>query len=769
MALSNATVTGTVTDPKGNAIANAIVLLRLTEPETENGILVPYSYEARADIQGDFSVDVWPNTAGSEDSRYHVLIRDPESGDYLVDTYVIVPGGGGDLHALIASSGKLEPIESWRSVGQAHAYVDFAEKWASEVEDTTVSNPATGNDTGKYSSLHHAAKSGQSATTSERFANEAEDTTVVDAKSGADTGLYSSLHHRNKSEQAKADAEAARDGVESWRDTADNHATTAERWASETGTTVVDAESGTDSGEYGAKEYAQGDVEEHGGSARAWAIDPSSPDASGEKSAKTLAGEASTSAGNAATSETNAAASASAASTSESNAAASEADAEEHKTTAQRYASEAEDTTVVDADTGLDTGTYSSLHHRAKAEDARTGAETAESNAQTAETNAETAETNAAASASAASTSETNAAASANLSEAWATGTEPGGVGTKSAEEWAGDAEAAAATLPDPTGKTAGQVVQTDGADGHEHANLDPSNLAPAGASQNDSLVYDQTTGQWEVQPSVAAKLLAKDVRRGKEPVRLHEFANDAHHTINPTDATGLELDLDRIWTFARDSTVNGWTLDANGDPVLTEFAIDQPAFVIDPATGKALGYRALQGFTNSLLWSRDLSNGVWTKQGTPSQDQVGLDGSVNTAWTLPDSASGSSVSYLQDITISNDSATHAALFQIRKDSDTSRFPALYLQCIGGTVTSQKVFLNTSTGEVKDVETDGTFRVDDLGDWWGVVLTVPNNSTGNTSLRYRIDPANSDDFVSGGGTATGSIVYDFGGVYLNYP
>lgn len=51
--------------------------------------------------------------------------------------------------------------------------------------------------------------------------------------------------------------------------------------------------------------------------------------------------------------------------------------------------------------------------------------------------------------------------------------------------------------------------------------------------------------------------------------------------------------------TFSRASTVNGWTLDANGDPVLYTFAIDEPAFVIDPATGQSLGYRALEGATN--------------------------------------------------------------------------------------------------------------------------------------------------------------------------
>lgn len=45
-----------------------------------------------------------------------------------------------------------------------------------------------------------------------------------------------------------------------------------------------------------SKEYAIGDLTASGGSAKAWAIDASSPNGSSDKSAKTLAAEAATSA-----------------------------------------------------------------------------------------------------------------------------------------------------------------------------------------------------------------------------------------------------------------------------------------------------------------------------------------------------------------------------------------------------------------------------------------------------------------------------------------
>tara|TARA_Y100001963_G_scaffold59437_1_gene83154 strand:+ start:216 stop:1508 length:1293 start_codon:yes stop_codon:yes gene_type:complete len=120
---------------------------------------------------------------------------------------------------------------------------------------------------------------------------------------------------------------SAKGAAKEWATTVGGYVDTAEYSAKEyaQGTTVATGSSkiwaskdttAVASGLYSAKEYASGTAEGSGGSAKAWAIDTSSPDGSSEKSAKTLAGEASTSA-------TNASNSASAAATSASNASSS--------------------------------------------------------------------------------------------------------------------------------------------------------------------------------------------------------------------------------------------------------------------------------------------------------------------------------------------------------------------------------------------------------------------------------------------------------------
>jgi hypothetical protein len=145
----------------------------------------------------------------------------------------------------------------------------------------------------------------------------------------------------------------------------DNAAGSAKDWAVETGSTpsstATDASakewaigSSSHKSEYSAKEYATGDETASGGSAKAWAIDGSSPDDSGEKSAKTLAGEAVTSAGTATTQA---------------------GLASDHRADAGKYAVTAEDSTFsLTSTNGGTSGLYSAKHYQAKAQANQTAA-----------------------------------------------------------------------------------------------------------------------------------------------------------------------------------------------------------------------------------------------------------------------------------------------------------------------------------------------------------------------------------------------------------
>ncbi len=152
----------------------------------------------------------------------------------------------------------------------------------------------------------HASRSEDNA---EAYANTAENTavSVFGANNSADptvgtttTDGFSSLHHREKSKefaqtvdaQVTDDSGTANQGYSSkeWAvgKVAGNTDGSSKQWALGGGASFASGTAVSGSN-FSAKEYAQGDIETHGGSAKAWAIDSSSPDGSSEHSAKSWA------------------------------------------------------------------------------------------------------------------------------------------------------------------------------------------------------------------------------------------------------------------------------------------------------------------------------------------------------------------------------------------------------------------------------------------------------------------------------------------------
>jgi hypothetical protein len=178
---------------------------------------------------------------------------------------------------------------------------------------------------------------------------------------------------------------------------------------------------------------------------------------------------------------------------------------------------------------------------------------------------------------------------------------------------------------------------------------------------------------------------------------------------------------------------------------------------------------------TNSCLWNRDLNNVVWSDGGIPttSQDQIGVDGKANTAWTLTDNEVGDFSAKAQAITIPNDSNTIAGHLYVLKDSDTTRFPEIQLKLSGGTIQNVLVQLNTQTGALSTRSSVGTVTTNSelvsIGGqlWWKVTLTVTNNSTGNNTAQLVTYPAVTTTWRTTEVAATGSCVIDAPQLELN--
>lgn len=162
-------------------------------------------------------------------------------------------------------------------------------------------------------------------------------------------------------------------------------------------------------------------------------------------------------------------------------------------------------------------------------------------------------------------------------------------------------------------------------------------------------------------------------------------------------------------------------------------------------------------------LLDRDLDE--WTSANSPtlSQDEIGIDGVQNTAWTFEDdNGSGTAAIYL-DETIADDTNTHVFFVPVKKDSDETSYPAIALELRDGTTTKYRaIAINKKTGAHIE-SADCTVGVEDIGNYWLVWIAVTNNSTGNTTARRILYPAFRVTDLSSivpEISATGSAVFD---------
>ena len=176
---------------------------------------------------------------------------------------------------------------------------------------------------------------------------------------------------------------------------------------------------------------------------------------------------------------------------------------------------------------------------------------------------------------------------------------------------------------------------------------------------------------------------------------------------------------------------------------------------------------------TNSILQSRTFETSPWDviSGGTQTQDETGIDGTPNSAWTM-NSVTGSYGGRSQAVTIPADTNTHVASIYIKKQANhpDGSFGGFDLLASAGTGPRATVMIDLETGaSIASSNNNGTgnFEVIDRGDWWQFLLEWINGGSG-TGLAYRFSPA----FFTGwgGGLTTGSIgtmIVDQAELHLN--
>jgi hypothetical protein len=177
-------------------------------------------------------------------------------------------------------------------------------------------------------------------------------------------------------------------------------------------------------------------------------------------------------------------------------------------------------------------------------------------------------------------------------------------------------------------------------------------------------------------------------------------------------------------------------------------------------------GFQSWDDGTNSVLQSREFNNTPWGTTGiTITQDQVGIDGISNTAWTVEDDSATLLGGLSQSITVSTSSTTAVCSVYLKKDSENEDFRALRCMHSGsGTLQFQEYHFNTYTGECErraDTGTNDECGVIDAGNYWRLWGTSTDINDGNDVLQITVYPSISNTWDGVPEVAAiGSVVMD---------
>jgi hypothetical protein len=207
-------------------------------------------------------------------------------------------------------------------------------------------------------------------------------------------------------------------------------------------------------------------------------------------------------------------------------------------------------------------------------------------------------------------------------------------------------------------------------------------------------------------------------------------------------DSGAVDFDVTRATTAYRTNASGVLESVASGVPRL-DYPIGGgcPSLLVEPAA------------TNLVLYSEEFDDAYWTKTNATitANSTVAPDGTT-TADTV--TTSGGLVGNIsRAVTVADDSVVRVVSLNIKKES-TSSFGILTILYSGGTGRNTGIQFNKQTGVSQYVgngfgggfTAPSSFGVIDLGEYWRFFVSLDNNSTGNTTATFRVQPNRGTSF-----------------------
>lgn len=223
--------------------------------------------------------------------------------------------------------------------------------------------------------------------------------------------------------------------------------------------------------------------------------------------------------------------------------------------------------------------------------------------------------------------------------------------------------------------------------------------------------------------------------------------------TTTPSEyvASGTEYNanVDGVKLFP---TLNGNTVNSN---VVTE------GVGANISASTLLGYTGEGAATELSGYSNDIGSWPVVTTASVARDAIGLTGSPNEALTVTDN-DGAVTEYRQvNTAVANDSGKYYQLSRVAYNSSPSVYPAIQIGLTGGTALTQRIVFDPSDGSYAISASDGeVVSITRQGDFWFVLQSLTNNTTGNTSCNSLIFPAwNTDGSATANVAAQGSTVF----------